>query len=84
MDKLFRDDSAVEDLDAPLDIVRYEGKLYSLRNRRATVFSMVQGTRRDKLVNVPCRLFDLKYLFNYLCCIVYIYMYMYIYVSKTW
>ena len=37
MDKLFRDDSAVEDLDAPLDIVRYEGKLYSLRNRRATV-----------------------------------------------
>ena len=34
---MFRDDSAVEDLDAPLDIVRYEGKLYSLRNRRATV-----------------------------------------------
>ena len=33
------DDSAVEDFDAPLDIVRYEGKLYSLRNRRATVFS---------------------------------------------
>jgi hypothetical protein len=59
-DKLFRDDSAVEDLDAPLDnIVRYEGKLYSLRNRRATVFAMVQGTRRDKLMRVPCHLFDL-------------------------
>ena len=36
-DKRISTDSAVEDLDAPLDIVRYEGKLYSLRNRRATV-----------------------------------------------
>ena len=33
------------DLDAPFDIVRYEGKLYSLRNRRTPAFSMVNGAR---------------------------------------
>ena len=38
--KVFRGSMPIEDLDAPFDIVRYEGKLYSLR-----AFSMVNGAR---------------------------------------
>ena len=59
VDSIFRGEKAIEELDEPLDIVRYEGNLYCLRNRRCTAFSLVQGTRRDELVQVPCHLFDL-------------------------
>ena len=41
----WRGNMPIEDLDAPFDIVRYEGKLYSLRNRRTPAFSMVNGAR---------------------------------------
>ena len=39
-----RGEMAAEDLDDPLDVVRYDGELYSLRNRRHTAFSVAQAT----------------------------------------
>ena len=47
-------------MDDALDVVGHEGKLYSLRNRRQTAFSMLQAARRDELIRIPCRLFDLE------------------------
>ena len=41
-------------VDNPLDVVRYDGELYSLRNRRHTAFSVAQATERDELMRIPC------------------------------
>ena len=49
-----RGEMAADDLDDPLDVVRYDGELYSLRNRRHTAFSVAQATERDELMRIPC------------------------------
>ena len=57
LDQVWRGVKRVSDFE-PMDVVRHEGKIYTLRNRRHTVFSMLQRACRDILVMMPVRLYD--------------------------
>ena len=58
LDQLFRGTKTLRDLE-PLDVVRRDGDLFALRNRRQTILSMLQGAFRTELIKVPLRIYDL-------------------------
>jgi len=55
-DQLQRGNKQASQINAPLDVAQYSGKLCSLSNRRLTALMMYQGLHRDACVKAWCKI----------------------------